>query len=60
MRAVKLKLAILGLLTFGWCLASGTISVKIQVANGPVRPLNHDLVAKKMLMIKGFGISILH
>ena len=53
MRGMKLKLSILGLLFLGWRIASGTISVKIQVANGPSRPVGHDLISDAMLKIEG-------
>ena len=49
------KLATLGFVLFGWCLATGLISVKIDVANGPATGRGHHLLCDVLRQIGSFG-----
>ena len=46
-------------LLFGWSLSSGLLSIKLDVANGPVRTVGHHIYAKSILKVDSVGHSLL-
>ena len=46
------------LVFLGWCLASGVISCKFFVGNGPVRPEGAKLVSDVMLKVQALGFRL--
>ena len=54
-RAMKLKLLAACSLLFGWCLATGLISAKVQVENGPARLVGHQFVSNVFFTTTFFG-----
>ena len=54
-RAMKLKFLAACSLLSGWCVATGLLSVKVQVENGPARLVGHQYVSNVLLTTTFFG-----
>ena len=54
-RAMKLKFLAACSLLSGWCLATGLISVKVQVENGPARFVGHQFVSNVFFTTQFLG-----
>ena len=46
-------------LLFGWAISTGLLSIKFDVANGPVRTVGHHIYAKLILKVDSVGHSLL-